>query len=192
MVPHGGSLIAGRFQPLETVRAGVPIKARDLKSAQTVLLHQVDDLDRRLIEIFHPSLLTIFDIVRHDGRWFAACEFVPARPLNSVLAGEPCHPKRAAEIVCEIADAVAELHARGISHGEISSSTVYLTLKGKSKLSLTTARTAADPQRDVAALRLLLEEIAGRPFAALGETDSAPVLAALLRNLRANHREEPP
>jgi len=181
-------VIAGRFQPIEAFRDGLPTKARDLQTAQTVMLHPVAELDRRLIGIFHPSLLTVFDLVNHEGQWLAACEFVPARTLAAVFAGEPCNPRRAIEIVAEIADGVAELHAHGVSHGEISSASVHLTLKGKAKLCLTTARTTSDPSRDIQGLRLLLHQIAGRAFPELVETESAPVLAALLRNLR----EEPP
>jgi hypothetical protein len=177
-------LIAGRFQPLETA-GGFPIKARDLQTAQTVVLNAVDDLDERLVGIFHPSLLTIFAIGDHEGRRFAACEFVPARTLRDVFAGEPCHPKRAAAIVGEIADAVAELHARGLGHGDISGVRVYLTLKGKAKLSLATARAGTDPHRDLETLRSLLEDIAGRPFPSLRETDSVAILAAQLRSLVA-------
>ena len=190
MVPHEGSLIAQRFQPLETVRSGFPIKARDLASAQTVVLHAVADLDRRLIGIFHPSVLVIFDIVNHDGRWFAACEFVPSQSLESLLAGMSWHPRRAAEIVAEVADAAAELHARGMGHGHLSTATVMVTAKGKAKLSLLSADTMSDRQADIQALRKLVEDIAGKRFAVIEQTDSAAVLAAVLRAVK-NPREEP-
>ena len=181
MVPHVGSLIAQRFQPLEAVRPGFPIKARDLASAQTVVLHAVADFDRRLIGIFHPSLLAIFDVVNHDGQWFAACEFVPAQSLEHLLAGMLWHPRRAAEIGAEVADATAELHARGLAHGHISPATVLVTAKGKAKLSIIAADTGSDAQADVQALQRLVEEIAGKRPPAIEQTDSAAVLAAALR-----------
>lgn len=156
-----------------------------------MVLHAVAGLDRRLIGIFHPSVLTIFDIVNHDGQSLAACEFVPAQSLEMLLAGMLWHPRRAAEIVAEVADAAAELHARGLAHGRISKTTVFVTAKGKAKLSLISAHTTSDTQADVGALRKLLVEIAGRSFPMIEQTSSAAVLAAVLRAMK-NPREEPP
>ena len=190
MVPHDGLLIAQRFQPLEAGRPGFPIRARDIATAQTVVLHSVTDLDRRLVGIFHPSLLAIFDIVDHSGEWLAACEFVPSQSLKSLLAGTFWHPRRAAEIVAEVADGAADLHARGLTHGHISTATVFVTAKGKAKLSLVAADTGNDPQADVQALQRLVEKIGGKRSAIVEQTDSAAVLAAVLRTSK-NPREEP-
>jgi hypothetical protein len=155
-----------------------------------VVLHAVADLDRRLIGIFHPSVVSIFDIVNHNGQWLAACEFVPSQSLESLLAGMSWHPRRAAEIVAEVADAAAELHGRELAHGHISTATVIVTAKGKAKLSLVTADTTRDAQVDVRALRKLAEEISGQRFSIIEHTDSAAVLAAMLRSTK-NLREEP-
>lgn len=181
-------MIANRFQPLKSVRAGESIRARDVTTAQNVVLHPVADLDGRLVEVFHPGLLAIFAIVGHEGEQFAACESVSARTLAVVLAGARCQPRWAREIIGDVADAVAELHARGLSHGDISTSSILLTSKGKAKLSLTTAVTTVDPRGDIRALVTILEKISGRTDARIGDTDSAAVLAAQLRNLP----EEPP
>jgi serine/threonine protein kinase len=172
-------VLANRFHPLEPYAPGRPIKARDQETAQTVILHPVRNLDPRLAGIFHPSLLTVFAIVEHDGQSLAACEFVPARPLDAVFGGERCHPRRAAQIVSEIADGVAELHGRGIVHGGISSASVLVTAKGRARLSLVSAvgGTEAD---DVGALITILEGISGKSFGEI-RTDSAAVLSALLR-----------
>ena len=73
----------------------------------------------------------MFAVVEHAGRTLAATEFVQGRSLKALFAGEPCHPRRAAEIVSELADGVAELHARGIVHGNITQTSAMLTAKGK-------------------------------------------------------------
>lgn len=148
------------------------------------MLHAVADLDRRLIGIFHPSVLAVFDIVNHHGESLAACQFVPSKSLESLLAGTVWHSRRAAEIVAEAADAAAELHARGLAHGRISTATVFLTAKGKAKLSLVTAVTTIDVQADVEALRKLLVDIAGKSFPTIEQTNSAAVLAAVLRAMK--------
>lgn len=171
-------MIANRFEPLG--QAGLTIKARDLETAQTVALTPVKNLDPGLAGIFHPSLVTIFAIVEHDGQTLAAAEFVQGRPIGEVFGGEPCHPKRAAEIISELADGVAELHGRGLTHGQISLSTTLLTTRGKARLMLTAA-SGGDEHMDVRRLKQMLVAIGGKTTPDIDRAESAAVLAALLR-----------
>ena len=171
-------MIANRFVTIETTRSG--IKARDQDTAQTVLLVDVDHLDPRMVGIFHPALIAIFAIVDYAGRSLAATEFVQGRSLKQLFAGEPCHPRRAAEIVSELADGVAELHARDIVHGNITQASALLTAKGKARLSLTSA-IGGDENLDVNALKLVLKTIGGHPNQVVNDAQSAAVLAAALR-----------
>ena len=172
-------MIANRFTILETTSAG--IKARDNDTAQTVTLVDVSHLDRRIVGVFHPALITVFAIVDHAGRTLAATEFVQGRSLKQLFAGEPCHPRRAAEIVSELADGVAELHAREIVHGNITQTSALLTAKGKARLSLTSA-IGGEEILDVNALKLVLKTIGGHPNEAINNAQSAVVLAAALRS----------
>jgi tRNA A-37 threonylcarbamoyl transferase component Bud32 len=171
-------MIANRFVTIEPTRAG--LKARDQHTAQTVLLVDVNHFNDRLVGIFHPSLITVFVVVEYEGRFLAATEFVQGRSLREVFQGEPCHPKRAAEIVYELADGVAELHSRGLTHGNITATSAVLTAKGKARLSLTSA-TGGDDARDIDALKVLLKNIGGKPTDAVSQAQSAVVLAAALR-----------
>lgn len=171
-------MIGSRFKILEQTPAG--IKARDNETAQTVLIVDVSHLDERLVGIFHPALITIFAIFQYTGRTMAATEFVHGRSLKAVFQGEPCHPKRAAELITELADGVAELHARGLVHGNITQTSAILTAKGKARLSLTSA-IGGDEVLDVNALKLLLKTIGGKPGEEANAAQSVPVLAALLR-----------
>jgi len=209
------SLIAGRYQPLDTARAGVPQRARDLQTAQTVVLRDLplpnDGGDVALARadaakrIFHPSLVTLFDVVPlADHRVLLAYEFVPAQSVALVSGGQPFNARRAAEIVTEIADAVAELHARGIVHGSISQNTVLITLKGKAKLDRLgdpSLHTLVEPriEADFVALTDLLVELAGKPSGAgltgmqaiqalvarvrSGKLESVATFAAMLRRV---------
>jgi tRNA A-37 threonylcarbamoyl transferase component Bud32 len=171
-------MISNRFVHLATTPAG--IKARDQETAQTVLLTDVSHLDPRLVGVFHPALVAIFAIVDDAGRTLAATEFVEGRSLKELFAGEPCHPRRAAEIVSTLADGVADLHARGIVHGNITQTSALLTAKGKARLSLTTA-IGGDEVLDLNALKLVLKTIGGIPTDEANQAQSAAVLAAALR-----------
>ena len=172
-------MIANRFIPLETTPAGV--KARDQETAQTVLLIDVRHLDSRLIGVFHPALVTVFAIDVDGGRELAATEFVQGRSLKDLFGGEPCHPRRAAEIVSELADGVAELHARGVVHGNITQASAMLTTKGKARLMLTSA-IGGEEILDVNALKLVLKTIGGLPSSEVTDAQSSVVLAAALRS----------
>lgn len=153
--------------------------------------------------IFHPSLVTLFEVLRDGDRLLLAYEFVPAQTVAQFTGGLPLNPKRAAEILIELGDAVAELHARGVTHGGISQSTVLITLKGKAKLdrvgdpSVTDFR-RPEPARDLVALGELLHGLAATSSrtpatpqgldrvidrARSGALDSAAAFAALLRSL---------
>jgi serine/threonine protein kinase len=207
------TLIAGRYQPLDAVRPGAPRRARDLQTAQTVLLRELrlprDGAETALARaqaakgIFHPSLVTLFEVTpAPEGRVLLAYEFVPAQTIAHVSGGHPFNVRRAAEIAIEIADAVAELHSRGIAHGGIAQNTVLMTMKGKAKLDRVgdpSLHVMLDPDsaRDLVALGDLLSELVGHPppgampglqaieaviaRARSGGFDSAATFAALLR-----------
>ncbi len=208
------TLIAGRYQPLDAARPGAPLRARDLQTAQSVILREVslpqegaEDALRRAraaAGIFHPSLVALFDVVAQpEGRALLAYEFVPAQTIAQAGGGQPFNVKRAAELVAEVSDAVAELHARGLAHGGISQSSVLVTLKGKAKLDRIgdpslPMDAEPTPAGDLRALGMLLQDlvahsstrVAGLPAIEVlsarardGKFESAATLAALLRRL---------
>ena len=208
------AVIGGRYQPLEAAKPGAPLRVRDLQTAQTLLLRDIDvasgadsaaDRARAAQGIFHPSLITLFDVIGPaDGRLLLAYEFVPAQPAGIVTGGTPLNMRRAAEVVAEVADAVAELHAREIAHGGISLVSVLLTLKGKAKLdrvgdpSVTAGGEPSAPG-DLVALGELLRALVGSRLssgtvgaegintlidrARGGKFESAATFAAMLRRL---------
>ncbi|MDP2322368.1 MAG: hypothetical protein Q8O42_23880 [Acidobacteriota bacterium] len=173
-------MIANRYEPLEAVPAGAAVKARDIHTAQTVMLRPITRVDERVCRLFHPALVAIFDFA-HDGKaTYAACEFVQGRSLRLIMGGQVFNARRASEIVGEVADAVAELHARGIFHGAITVDTVLLTAKGKAKLDLVHAA-ESDEAVDVEQLRALFAALVGHRHPELDIAESAALVAARLR-----------
>lgn len=151
-----------------------------MQTAQTVMLRPITRVDERVRGLFHPALVAIFDIARDGKATYAACEFVQGRSLRLIMGGQPFNARRASEIVGEVADAVAELHARGIFHGAITIDTVLLTAKGKAKLDLVHAA-ESDEATDVEQLRALFAALVGSRHPELDTAGSAAVLAACLR-----------
>jgi serine/threonine protein kinase len=199
--------IPDRYRPLEPIKSGRPVKARDIETAQTVVLHLLTGLEgggdtmarAQIVRgLSHPFLLTLVDCVKLDDHTvLLASEFVPARTLRTICAGQPLHLRRASEIVAEVADGVAELHSRNFAHSAISIDSVLVTDKGRAKLELVGAVGARGAERaeraesagaaadafaaDVRALVTLLQEITAQPIVGLRRFTSAPLLAAHLR-----------
>ena len=185
-------MIVDRYQPLEAAKPGAPQRARDQQTAQTVMLRDVTMPGenaaallarvRAARGIFHPSLITLFDVTElGSNRLLLAYEFVQAQSLKQITGGQPFHPRRAAQLMSEVCDAVAELHARAIIHGAINYDTVLVTMKGKSKLdrvadpSLTLPQTM-DEDEDLKAIVRVLRQLTK------GAKGTLPVLDLILEH----------
>ena len=69
--------------------------------------------------LHHPSIITIYDIDQlDDGRYYLAMEFVPGGDLAR-RKGEVFAPRRALEIVRQIASGLAVVHEKGLVHRDI-------------------------------------------------------------------------
>jgi serine/threonine protein kinase len=61
-----------------------------------------------------------------DGTWYIVEEFIEGEALSDTFSRAPLDPLTAVEIVGEIAEALAEAHARGVLHGDIKGSNLIL------------------------------------------------------------------
>ena len=84
--------------------------------------------------ISHPNTATLFDVGHADGACYLAYEFVAGAPLRTSMSGGPMNPVRALELAIQVADALADLEASGVVHGDIRPDTVAVTAKGAAKL----------------------------------------------------------
>lgn len=96
--------------------------------------------------VMHPHIWAVHDFGDEDGRPFLVCELLEGRPLADAAAGTPLPAERVVEIGAEIADAIAAAHRRGIVHGNLTASNVFLTSDGHLKLLELGAAAAAAPE----------------------------------------------
>ncbi len=83
----------------------------------------------------HPHVVRVFAFGEHAGHPFLAMEFLPAGTLaDRVKADGPLPAREAAELVAQLAEAVAHAHARGVIHRDIKPSNVLLTDDGEPRL----------------------------------------------------------
>jgi serine/threonine protein kinase len=136
------------LEPLEPAGPGDLYRARDTRHGRTVVIRLLPrdvaptstagaDLlakVRAVAALSHPNIITVFDAGEHEGRLYLAFEFLKGRSLRAEMAGRPINVRHAVELTIQIADAVADAHAAGFSHGGLSPDSVVVTEKGHAKI----------------------------------------------------------
>ncbi len=89
---------------------------------------------RAAASLAHPAVSVVYEIDEAEGATFIAMELVRGRPLAALLAGTPLEPVRALDLAIEIAEGLAEAHARGVVHRDLKPKNVMLTESGHAKI----------------------------------------------------------
>jgi eukaryotic-like serine/threonine-protein kinase len=147
------------LEPIGRDGASEIYRARDLRLERDVavkLLRREEakrpgavDLFRREAHIAslvsHPHVCAVHDSGIDDGRPFLVLEFLDGRALDELIAGAPLPTTRVLDIAMQIAEALGAAHRRGIVHGNLKPSNVFITNDGHVKLLELGAASAATP-----------------------------------------------
>lgn len=149
--PDQGTLFAGRYRlqdPLSRT-SDDPARERHWRGLDEVLARQVmitvlqtsgQDADELLAaavangRVAHPGVASVFDAAIVDGCTYVVSEWVDGTSLTEVLGGGAMEPSQAAAVVRGAAEAVAAVHAQGLTHGNLHPDNVVLTTDGGVKL----------------------------------------------------------
>jgi serine/threonine protein kinase len=135
------------LEPLGPGGLGEVYRARDTRLGRTVAvkvlpafvtqnpvrLQSLLDTASTLVELSHPNIAMLFESGSDGDQWFLVFEFVQGQPLSSVVMGRPLNVRRALEFAINLADALADAHAREIFHGDIRPETIMITPKDRAK-----------------------------------------------------------
>ena len=132
----------GRDGPAEIYRAHDLRLERDvavklLRSDAMARLEAVERFRReaRIASLVtHPHICTVHDSGEENGQAFLVCELLEGTALDEMMAGSPLPIERVLDFGLQIADALAAAHRRGIVHGNLKPSNVFITSDGHAKL----------------------------------------------------------
>jgi serine/threonine protein kinase len=82
----------------------------------------------------HPHIVPVYDAGRDGELYYIASAFIPGRPLSETIPGRGMEPHMAAQLVRELAEAVAYAHAQGVVHRDIKPANVMIDERGEPHL----------------------------------------------------------
>ena len=150
--PPGAGRRLGKFELLEELGVGAfgtVFRARDAELDRTVAIKVLragrlasqEEIDRFLREarsaaqLKHPGIVAVHDGGQtEDGACYLVEEFVQGTTLAARVAAGRLDFRRAAEIVADVADALAYAHAHGVIHRDITPSNIMLDPDGRPHL----------------------------------------------------------
>jgi len=127
---------------------GVVYKAQDLRLKRTVALKVIlagshagsKDRERFQTEaeavarLQHPSIVQVYEVGESEGHPFLALEYCSGGSLSERLQQKPSSPRKSAELVATIADAMEHSHQAGVVHRDLKPANVLFDSDGIPKI----------------------------------------------------------
>jgi serine/threonine protein kinase len=89
---------------------------------------------KALARLRHPQIVPIYDAGSEGAYHYIAMEFIEGRTLADALSEGPLNPRQSAQIVIDIAQALAYAHGLDIVHRDVKPSNIVLDARGVAHL----------------------------------------------------------
>lgn len=127
-----GAVYLARHQILGTAAA--------VKVIHSHLLSNTAAVDRFLREakvaagLRHPNIVRVFDFGKERDQVFLVMDYLPGRPLNTFIDGQPMPAAKGLPILRQIASAVDYLHGQRVVHRDLKPSNIIVDDAGTATL----------------------------------------------------------
>ena len=100
----------------------------------------------RQAELENPNIVRVYARDEEDGVPFFSMELVKGETLSKAIRTQPFPPRRAAELLRQIASAIEYAHTAGVFHRDLKPANIMLTVEGVPKIvDFGLARTLDEP-----------------------------------------------
>ena len=89
---------------------------------------------RRVAQLRHPSIATVFDVGQHGSRVYIVSDYVEGVNLSQWLQQESYDWRRAVGLLIDLADALAHAHSLSTIHRDIKPNNIIITPEGRAVL----------------------------------------------------------
>ena len=118
-----------RLVAIKTVN--VALSAGEREQFNALFLHEA----RAAAGLSHPNIVTVFDAGIADGAAYIAMELLKGADLQQMTReGWRPTPAQAAQLACEVADALAYAHAHGVIHRDIKPANIFMVGRERARV----------------------------------------------------------
>jgi tRNA A-37 threonylcarbamoyl transferase component Bud32 len=85
-------------------------------------------------QLDHPGIVPIYEIGEHDGQCYFSMALVEGPSLSAELERGPWAPRRAAQLLADVAETIGYAHKRGVVHRDLKPGNILLDRDGRPRV----------------------------------------------------------